>query len=153
MRSLTFTGTQQGLSPPQRAQLSSILQEYQPDVVRHGCCIGADADFDSLVFHLFPQAQIHIYPSNLRHKTAHIAPHRRRVWHSPAPPLQRNEAMVDATFNLALGPSNEGLLLACPKESIMQLRSGTWATVRYALSYELLTYVIFPNGKWERHGN
>jgi len=50
--------------------------------------------------------------------------------------LERNRAIVDET----------DILLAAPLESEEQLRSGTWATVRYARKQHKTVLVIFPNG-------
>jgi hypothetical protein len=37
-------------------------------------------------------------------------------------------------------------LIATPKESTEQLRSGTWTTIRYARLANKIVYIIVPNG-------
>jgi len=45
-----------------------------------------------------------------------------------------------------------GLVLACPAQKREQLRSGTWATIRYARKTGVKMFVIFPDGTWIVHG-
>lgn len=53
------------------------------------------------------------------------------------PPLVRNHDIVDSTE----------LLIACPKEQVEVLRSGTWATIRYARKKEITVWLIDPEGQ------
>lgn len=57
----------------------------------------------------------------------------------PLPPLERNHRIVDAC----------DVLIACPKDAQEQLRSGTWATVRYARKQGKRVIVITPDGTVE----
>jgi len=50
--------------------------------------------------------------------------------------LTRNHELVDAS----------SVLFACPKGTHEELRSGTWATVRYALKQHKEVVVIYPDG-------
>jgi cytosine/uracil/thiamine/allantoin permease len=54
----------------------------------------------------------------------------------PGPYLWRNHQIVDAT----------AALLACPFEFEEQLRSGTWATVRYARTLGRPIRFFWPDG-------
>jgi hypothetical protein len=52
------------------------------------------------------------------------------------PPLERNHRMVDDCI----------ALLAAPSSRREELRSGTWATVRYARKCKVRRYMAWPDG-------
>jgi hypothetical protein len=55
----------------------------------------------------------------------------------PAKPyLVRNHEIVD----------DSQVLIAAPKEFTEQLRSGTWATIRYARKIGRTVRIVFPDG-------
>jgi hypothetical protein len=130
-----FTGTQQGMTPEQLDWISNKLGYLRaPDLsdeAHHGDCIGADAQFHSIakdfgfliILHppLNPEKRAFCFSDNIRPEKDY---------------LERNRAIVDET----------DILLAAPLESEEQLRSGTWATVRYARKQHKTVLVIFPNG-------
>lgn len=138
VRSLGFTGSRKGLSERQRYILHQILEECKPEVAVHGGCIGADTDFHNLcIRHETPV--IKVYQSTLvqtwgdrlfltpTHKT-------RIIWMGSQPPLDRNWDIV----------RDRDLVVACPDTAQETLRSGTWATVRYAQQLERTIIVIKP---------
>ncbi len=78
-----------------------------------------------------------IYPSNLLNKQGWCQIDTRRdVVHPPSDPLVRNNKIVGST----------NLLVVCPKEDRMVIRSGTWATYRYAKGLGQNIALILPNG-------
>lgn len=114
-----FTGTQRGLSPGQATFLRSTLLEHNPTEFHHGDCVGADAEAHEIVRELLPQCKIIIHPPTVPHKQAFCHGDETRV---NKPYLQRNRCIVDSV----------DLLIAAPWTNEEQLRSGTWATIRYA---------------------
>jgi hypothetical protein len=54
----------------------------------------------------------------------------------PLPYLQRNHAVVDDTE----------VLIATPAQQHETLRSGAWATVRYARKKKRKIHIIYPDG-------
>jgi hypothetical protein len=98
-----FTGTREGMSLRQRDLLREILQRTPPHTFHHGAAIGADHEAVSIVEAWCPKTTI----------VAHRA---------GTNPLTRNRAIVAAVE----------LLIAAPRSNTEELRSGTWATVRYA---------------------
>jgi predicted Rossmann fold nucleotide-binding protein DprA/Smf involved in DNA uptake len=58
------------------------------------------------------------------------------VMHPPRSFLERNHDIVDASE----------VLVAIPKETEEVLRSGTWATIRYAHKLRRRVMIIYPNG-------
>lgn len=133
MMRIGFTGTQHGLSAPQREALHTLLAEFaaHSSEFHHGDCIGADAEAHDLATELGYYVVIH--PPMLDHKRAFKnAPHSL----PPRTYLARNGDIVRATQ----------LLVACPRQMGEQQRSGTWATVRYARSIFRPIYFVWPDG-------
>lgn len=131
-----FTGTRQGMNARQCDMLANLLVElidqHGPLELHHGCAVGADT-------------QAHFLASSM--------PHIKTVGHpcKPVPkgygcdlllptraPLVRNHDIVDATQ----------LLIAAPSGARELLRSGTWATVRYARTLGRCRYMLLPD---QRH--
>lgn len=135
-KTVGFTGTQKGMTDLQKAAISDIFTKEQPKVAYHGGCIGADIQFDDICYsnHL---ATV-IYPSNIYEKWGR--------WHytpfvmATNKPLTRNHIIVDKS----------DLLIATPKETSEVLRSGTWATIRYAVGKHKPVYIVYLNGLIER---
>lgn len=125
---LGFTGTQAGMTRYQRKQLLHHLNRWVGEgythlEIHHGDCIGADEQFHDLCVDFWPSDRLTVvvHPPVNETKRAFVAFPGQTVL--PARPyLERNHAIVDAVDGM----------LASPKELREQLRSGTWATVRYA---------------------
>lgn len=98
----------------------------------HGDAIGADGEFDEIAKDWgFIR---HAYPSNLWHQRAFC---HTEFKYDPLPPLVRNKKIVLAGQ----------LLLAAPKTPDEQLRSGTWATLRFAVKMGVPILIVQPDGK------
>ncbi|KKK76317.1 hypothetical protein LCGC14_2864870 [marine sediment metagenome] len=126
---LGFTGTRDGMSRKQFGAITALLRETMPSEVHHGGCKGADSGFHVLARRL--GIRIILHPSVItKHQVVFTADEVR-----PAEPyLVRNHNIVDEV---------EGLI-ACPAEKQEVLRSGTWATIRYARNKGVPVNVIFP---------
>lgn len=113
-----FTGTQIGMSDRQKMSLRRHLVSVGATEFHHGDCIGADADAHWIAIGL--GCRIVIHPPEISSKRAFCK------WADcelPAKPyLDRNHDIVDCCDKL----------IAAPKSLEEELRSGTWATVRYA---------------------
>jgi hypothetical protein len=136
---IAFTGTRKGMTDKQKEAVLEFLKELRGHdyLFRHGDCVGADADFHWLVheaeFEL--RGSVAIHPCTLEAQRAHCEP--ALIVYAPREPLARNREMVDrAEF-----------LLACPGEEHEVLRSGTWATIRYAKKRNVPRLVILPSGR------
>lgn len=121
---VTFTGTRKGMTKRQHSKMLELLAEFQPTHVRHGAAIGADEQFHSTcVYNDVPL--IEVFPSNIKSQSMStiIEPPTGTLRIHPAQdPLTRNYLMVKGA----------DLVIACPDTSVETIRSGTWATVRYA---------------------
>lgn len=124
-----FTGTQQGLTPLQLDTIYQLLNKHRPVEFHHGDCIGADHQAHLIAKELGIKIVVHP-PDNPKAraycKTAHIMPEK--------PYLERNHNIVDCS----------DLIIAAPKSQREQLRSGTWATVRYARKQQKELIIVAP---------
>jgi hypothetical protein len=143
--SVGFTGTQRGMTPEQK---KNVLYELlsngrRPSVAHHGDCIGADADFHYIVSRRLQVGdKIVIHPPVDPSKRAFMD----RILFKckvevlvPKPYLERNHDIVDAA----------DFMIATPGEREEQLRSGTWATIRYAKKRGVPLRIIYPDGTGE----
>lgn len=128
-----FTGTRQGMTSAQKEKVESLLDNFEVSEVHHGDCIGADAQFHIIA----SERQLNI----IGHPALGVEG--ARAFSSgfsnilnPKPPLDRNRDIIAVS----------NILIATPKESREQRRSGTWATIRYAQAAGKTIYLISPNG-------
>ncbi len=127
MAIIGFTGTRKGMQPDQLRQLRQIVQPG--DELHHGDCVGADAQAHDVA--RAKGCRIVIHPSTLERWRAH------RAGDDVLPiksPLDRNRRIVDACE----------VLIAAPATAEEQLRSGTWATVRYARRVGRTVVLLLP---------
>lgn len=135
---LAFTGTRKGMTPRQHSIVKQILEEFRPTEVAHGGCVGADEEFHALCVR-FATPVIHVWWSNVEGKQAvlmgpSIGSKTLIVNHPQQPPLDRNWDII----------READLVIACPESATETLRSGTWATVRYAEQLDKTIKVIKP---------
>lgn len=136
-----FTGTQEGMTKDQKETLANVLSALVGgQVFHHGDCIGADAQAASIAqqFGYF----IKSHPPIQNKKRAFFESDDEA---EPKEYLERNHDIVDACK----------LLIATPKGFNEELRSGTWATIRYAMEQNITrgfhypVLIIYPNGTLE----
>lgn len=125
-----FTGTRKGMTRAQRFRFADLICRIPMDRFAHGDCRGADALAHDLVCAL-GGVPIRIHPPT--------EPALRAWCHAddvlpPLPYLERNYGIVDGAH----------ILIATPRGP-EELRSGTWATVRYARKRRRLVIVIAPD--------
>jgi nucleoside 2-deoxyribosyltransferase len=134
-----FTGTQEGMKVRQlrcvgQALLCHCLVEYLPLNFHHGDCIGADEQAHNLARALWFKVFIHPADDESRRAFCKALPERVST---PKPFLMRNKDIVDQT----------DVLIAAPKAMEEEVRSGTWATVRYARKLNRPIYICYPDGR------
>lgn len=126
-----FTGTQEGMTLAQKTRFSAVIRGLRPTEFHHGDCVGADAEAHDLAVGVAKKIVIH--PPDSDAKRAFCPS---KTVRSPRPYLERNQDIVNETH----------MLIAAPKANSEQLRSGTWATVRYARKIGRRVIIIWPNG-------
>lgn len=126
-----FTGTRKGMTVPQREQLQSIFAELKRIVLHHGDCVGADEQAHRLAKAQGFYVALHP-PTNPRSRAFCEADE----VYDTLPYVVRNHKIVEMSDQL----------LAAPRLDTPELRSGTWATIRYAKRLKRPVRIIFPNG-------
>lgn len=149
-----FTGTQQGMTRYQKEYLVEILKLKGCSELHHGDCIGADNQaatiaLDNGVTQFVVHPPLHDYKRAywMNEKKARmelfVGYHEissnnsisvRVKWMEPYKYLERNKHIVEST----------ALMIAAPKEHTHSLRSGTWATIRYAWKTKRDIIIIPP---------
>lgn len=129
-----FTGTQDGMTTAQKQFVYDEVMMLSPGEAHHGCCVGADHEFDQLLDQTWVETVIGHPPLN----TSKMALCNCDIFREPEEYLVRNKAIVNET----------DYLIAAPKGP-EQLRSGTWSTVRYARQLGRPIAIIWPDGsRW-----
>lgn len=129
-----FTGTQRGCTQRQRDELNdwfgsfTLIDEFE---LHHGDCIGADAEAHEIARGW--GARVAGHPPTDPKKRAFCRFDEER---EPKPYLDRNHDIVDETE----------WMVAAPGEMEEQLRSGTWATIRYARKRGRRLIIVHPDG-------
>lgn len=129
-----FTGTQSGMTAYQKVGVLKLLHGYfqeQPEPrFHHGDCIGADEEAAELArkvgFYIVG------WPCTITAKRAHFPSD---ASHIPSEPLVRNRAIVLIS----------GVLIATPRTMAEELRSGTWATIRFARKMHRKIEIVWPD--------
>lgn len=135
-----FTGTRQQLLPEQHHALCEWIKSNHAEIVElhQGCCIGADAECCEAFGVHARQARIVGHPPSDQRLMSHCAVDDCDELREPKDFIKRNHAIVNET----------DMLLACPKGP-EELRSGTWATIRYAMKQRKEVWIIWPTGATE----
>ena len=147
---LGFTGTRKGLTVAQINALSAVLFALQPDEIHHGNAHGADTEFSILARTTSAGCKGRgangvgpfqvSHPCNIKSQQADCNwPDREEL---PKSPLTRNWDIVNACE----------LLIACPAGTQEELRSGTWATVRYARRTNRPLVILYADGTCSLEG-
>lgn len=140
-----FTGTQRGLTKEQMSTLrliasrihnralfpdGSVFNGHEINWFIHGMCWGADTEaadiFKSHGFKLIG------YPGTEQQSRSQQVD----ILKDVKPFLARNKDIVNGS----------DILIACPGEFTEVLRSGTWATYRYATKIPKPIAIVFPDG-------
>jgi len=129
IKKVGFTGTHHGMTAYQLRQLCLLLCEWDPNEFHHGDCVGADAVAHAVASKLRIEVIVHP-PVNTKGRAFCQSD----ICLPPKPYIKRNHDIVDAT----------DVLIAAPHQPDEVLRSGTWATVRYARQHGKEVYLLLP---------
>jgi predicted Rossmann fold nucleotide-binding protein DprA/Smf involved in DNA uptake len=131
-----FTGTRKGMTDEQKKKIRLLMQTHKPDTVTHGCCVGADLHFHVIATGLDCVKRYIFYPSTIKEQSFVAVSCETTIVYPPSPPLERNRRIVKLC----------DALWACPKGTKEELRSGTWATIRYARKIGRKVVIVYPDG-------
>lgn len=143
-----FTGTRAGMTPEQNDTAHSLFLlrfDAMKATIHHGCCRGADGDFhhaclDAGVRNFVLHPGDKIQKARFVHMTTHSQPY---TFRDIKRYLDRNKDIVNESE----------VLIATPKTDEEELRSGTWATIRYARRIGRPVLIIWPDGTLEVEHN
>jgi hypothetical protein len=135
-----FTGTENGLTIIQNNRVIIELTKiyHQNAEFHHGWCVGADEQVMRIAYAMGYKIVAHPGVE----KSGRLDTHKRArsdynsIKKAPKFYLDRNKDIVNDTERL----------IACPYEKHEVLRSGTWATVRYARTQKRPIMVIYRDG-------
>jgi len=142
MIEIGFTGSRQGMSIAQhravvKIMLSQHMAKQHYGIERyvqwhHGICVGADKQLHELA--LIFGFNIYGHPPEIETYMAECTGFNQLA--DPKPFISRNHDIVDASSKL----------IATPKQYEEFVRSGTWATIRYARKIGIEVIIINPAG-------
>ncbi len=112
-----FTGTRQGMSEGQKEYLAHELCRLGATELHHGCCLGADKEAHDIARRLGIKTEGHPPKSMSQMAECDVD-----FMHPAKAYLERNRDIVNAC----------AILFVAPRKNAEELRSGTWATFRYA---------------------
>lgn len=140
-----FTGSQHPMSVRTKITLHATLIDLYnknifssaPICLHHGDCI--NADFEASKIGKSVGYLVHAHPPFNEKKRAFSEFN--DIIHAPKDYIERNHDIVNGS----------SILIATPLTHNEVIRSGTWATIRYARSLGREICIIFPDGseKWE----
>jgi hypothetical protein len=128
-----FTGTQRGMTAAQKKVFQGMISLYQPSGFHHGDCIGADAQAHDIVTEIIGFGIITIHPPIDNRKRAYKKGYK----------IEEEKSYLDRNMDIVMASD---ILIATPKDYEEKVRSGTWATIRYANKARLKTIIIYPDG-------
>jgi hypothetical protein len=133
---LLITGTVDGWTSAQCAYVTEFLKNQRPRVL-HGAARGVDSECHDIArWFALP---IWVHPGSVKSNLANLDMTSPLCCvEPPAPPLVRNMTMVNRAH----------LVIAVPRGE-EQLRSGTWATIRYARKQGKHLVIVYPSGRVE----
>lgn len=139
MISIGFTGSRDGMTDKQKSTVSDLIRIISNiNEIHHGDCIGCDEDFFEIVTNLHDDIETHSHPCTIDSMRAHT---KSDIEYEPGHPLDRNKNIVDLS----------DYIIGCPGTEEEVVRSGTWATIRYAKKENKSVIVIWPNGYLEHY--
>lgn len=142
------TGTSNHVTSAQFATAWELVAYTAATQLHHGDCVGADKMMHDAVVSTrlrrsvndLPRTGIVIHPPDNNAKRAFCQDY--DEIREPLPYLVRNRAIVAAV----------NLLIAVPRTATEEVRSGTWATIRYARDAKKPVIIIDPSGGWRLDG-
>ena len=136
MKHLGITGTRKGMTERQKdmlAHLIAVCVPHQFYTFHDGDCVGVDIEARRMAWDWTYKLIVH--PSTAT--TRAFLKLGGEEFREPKPPLVRNKDIVDEC----------DLLVACPGGDHEELRSGTWACIRYGRKVKRRTIIIWPGGE------
>jgi hypothetical protein len=130
---LGMTGNRNGISDEAKKVFLDFINNNEIKEAHHGDCLGADKDFHDIFNN--KNLRIIIHPPNDNKMRAFCKSDNIL---QPKKFLDRNHDIVN----------NTDMLIAFPSTKNEILRSGTWATIRYARKQKKNILIVYPDGNY-----
>lgn len=139
MNYVSFSGTRQGLSPYQLANLKKLLLSGRNfDAASHGNCRGGDVQFHKMLRDLYGYMfYIAVFPSTA--STGAPLPKDAQYVADRKAPLERDKDIVNF---------GRHQLIAAPLGPEIR-HSGTWSTIRYAIKRKVPVEILWRSKELE----
>lgn len=142
-----FTGSRSGATDQQLDAIVAWFLSHTPEretvFFHQGCCVGSDAQATKRLqwLRLIGKRSLFItgYPCNLKDFVDLECCDCCDVLYEPDEPLKRNKRIVDSC----------DVILATPEGS-EKMRSGTWSTIRHAITTKKPVVIFLPDGTVEK---
>ena len=133
---LSITGTRRGLSDFQFNFINDfIFNNKEVNTVVHGAAHGVDSELHRIAY--MGGVGIEIYPANdVPSNLPNLEYAEDIVIHPYGTALERNKLIV----------CRGDMLIGFPKQDYEELRSGTWAAIRYARKIDKPRLIVYPHG-------
>jgi hypothetical protein len=128
-----MTGTKKGATEKQLAKLLILAKRYAVTSLSHGDCIGADEQCHNLAVQ--KKWDIVIFPP--------VDPKYRAFCKTGKPDIRPKGEYLKRNKDIV---NNSRLMFCFPAGNDEELRSGTWACIRYAKKVKKPHIIIFPDG-------
>lgn len=135
MSLVAITGTRKGITLKQRATFELWLGFGKVGTLCHGAAIGADEEIAIRCKEF--GCKLLAFPCNIASQQSKKAIEISDEVFDEEPPLTRNRNMVDYALSV----------MAFPATMAEEMRSGTWATIRYANKKGINVQMFWPNGE------
>ena len=134
-----ITGSSYGATQRQQDSLRQLFVWLRPGGLRHGDCVGADAQGHDIYREVMGPNRNHAYvlihpPRDHRLRAGKIGNTFKEL-----PYLERDKYIAGCVAGF-----RTDLLIAMPRQPREVLRSGTWATVRYARRAGTPVIILLP---------
>jgi len=144
MRHVGFTGSRSGMTEYQKDRFLELFSKFWHKSAglvcfHHGDCLGADTEAHKIVKDIIGKQNIVIYPGHPYNPF-------REPWrgYNEAGVVQKSKPFLVRNKNIV---KQSDIVIATPKERTEILRSGTWATIRYAKKNKTHVIIIYPEGE------
>lgn len=136
------TATRAGLSPAQLDVAHYVFTSNDVEELHHGDCVGGDAELHDVLLEAEPDARVVIHPPDDPRHRAYCAAREGDAVLEEKYYTDRNHDIVDAA----------DVVVAFPSSGREKVRSGTWATIRYARKLAKPLVIVYPTGTQSREG-
>jgi hypothetical protein len=119
------------MTDAQKEAVQGLLARLRPVECNHGDCVDADAEFHDLAAAAGALLVIHLPTEDSQRAFCQGS-----LLQPVKDHLARNRQIVDETAEL----------IATPRGSKEELRSGTWACIRYARKAGRPVHIVWPDG-------